>query len=411
MDKTVLKRNITDELKEWDEHGTGPLLVYGIKGVGKAFSCREYASAHEGFLYYEPDMTVINGGEGNPPEEYIAAHFGFDTDTLRASFLVINETEKASGFFKKLFETALEHGSKWIFISDHDYLKAETGEINKLQMFPIRFDEFLINLGLSDWYVSSVSENLTRKTKLPDIVHNNLISIFEEYIWTGGMPEVVKEYVNENSLAIRSKQADVKLLALNTVHDLKDESLKGKCRQILDVTEAQLRKTNKKFMFSLIRNGVTYNMYSEAIECLMERGLLLKLEEMSDARKFKMYYPEFSFNGTENFDEISDSEYRLRLENYVLQTLAEKGIPAHFWESGNKAELPFVITLEDNTKVVLDIRYGNGKNSRSVLSYKSKYNEDKVIILADSNLVVTDGSVTLPIYALFCLEKLLKVFV
>ncbi len=411
MDKTVLKRNITDDLKAWDEQGTGPLFVYGLKGVGKAFSCREYAAKHEGFLYYEPDMKVIREGVSiKSPGEYIAAHFGFDTESLKNSFLVINETEKAEEFFGRLFETAWENKSKWIFISDHDYLKGNPQNINKLQMFPVRFDEFLINLGLSEWYVSSVSENLVRKTKLPDIVHNNLISIFEEYIWTGGMPAVVKEYINENPLAITAKQADVKALALN-IGLVKNESLKTKCRQILDVTDEQLRKPNRKFMFNLIRSGVTYNMYSEALECLMGRGLLIKLEEMSDSRKFKLFYPEFSFNGTENFDEISDSEFRLREENYVLQTLKEKGITAHFWESGNKAELPFVITQGNGTKAVLEIRNGGSRNSRSILSYKSKHEQDKAVILADSNLVVTEDAVTLPIYSLFCLEKLLKVFV
>ncbi|MCR5584334.1 MAG: hypothetical protein K6F63_02730 [Lachnospiraceae bacterium] len=411
MDKIILKRNIIENIKAWDEDITGPLFLYGLKGVGKAFICREYAKDfHESFLYYEPELSLADSV--SDPADHVATHFGLSPEVLANEFLILNETEKNVAFFTKLLEKAVEGKYKWIFISDYDYTKGKTeAEIFKMQMFPLQFDEFLTNLGYNDWYVSSVSETLKRKEKLPDIVHNNLISTFEEYLWTGGMPEVIKDYIREDRLNIRSRQTDAKLLIYNSINNIKDASLRNKCDQILDTVEAQLKKSNKKFMFNQIRSGVTYQMYAEALDTLIDRGLCLRINEVSDERKFKLFYPEFSFNPMESFDEITDVEFLLREENYLLQTFAQKGIDVAFWESGNRAELPFVIRTDEGRSIPVDYHGENRKVSKSILSYQNKHDNPKAIKISDSNFVDEDSSVTIPVYSVFCIEKLLKVLV
>ncbi len=407
MEKIILKRNIIESIKNWDEEQAGPLFLYGLKGVGKAFICREYAkNFRESFLYYEPELSLSS--EIPDPLEHVAEHFGLSTDVLASEFLILNETEKNEAFFMELMKKALSGRYKWIFISDHDYLKntAET-DVFKLQMFPLQFDEFLTNLGYNDWYVSSISETLKRKEKLPDIVHNNLISTFEEYMWTGGMPEVVKDYIKEDRLNIRSRQMDAKLPVYSSVSGIGDLSLRNKCVQILDTLDAQLKKSNKKFMFNQIRNGVTYQMYSGALDTLTDRSLCLRINERSDERKFKLFYPEFSFNTTENFDEITDVEFLLREENYLLQTFVQKGIEVKFWESGNRAELPFVI----DSDIPVDYHGENRKVSKSILSYQNKFGNPKALKISDSNFVDEGNSVTIPVYSVFYIEKLLKVLV
>lgn len=413
MDKIVLKRNITAKIKLWDEEATGPLFLYGLKGVGKAFICREYAkNFRETFLYFEPERSLEKKNDDIPdPEEHVAAHFGLTTEALKNGFLILNETEKNVVFFSKLLETAVKNKCKWIFISDTDYTKEFGNDVTRLQLFPLQFDEFLTNLGYNDWYVSSVGETLKRKEKLPDIVHNNLISTFEEYIWTGGMPEVVKDYVKEDRLAIRSRQNDAAAAVYLAVNGIEDLSLRNKSIQIIDTIDAQLKKPNKKFMFNQIRSGVTYQMYASALEELEKRGLVLKLTEMNDERKFKLFYPEFSFNPLESFDEVTDDEFVLREENYLLETFIQNNLNVSFWESGNRAELPFVIDAGAKGKIPVDFRAENKKASKSILSYQSKFNEAKALKITDSNFVDEKNSVSIPIYSVFCIEKLLEVLV
>ena len=413
MENIFLKRNILEDLRLWDIRQNGPLLLYGMKGVGKAFICKEYARMKESFMYYEPELSLIK--EGNVKEksavEYTAQHFGLSKEALGANFLILNETEKAEEFFKALFETAVREQYKWIFISDYDYLEDEYPEQYKLHMFPVQFDEFLINLGYNDWYVSSIGENLKRREKLPDIVHNNLLSTFEEYLWTGGMPDVVEEYIKEHRLGIRCAQQNSKMLSYSILDDEKDSSLLNKCRQILDTVDVQLNKSNKKFMFSLIRSGVTYQMYSSAIERLVQKGLILKINELFDERKFKLFYPEFSFNSQESFDEITDVEFLLREENYILQTFKQKGIDVCFWESGNRAELPFVIRKKDCELIPVDYNGESRRVSKSLKSYSSKYNNGKALIISTTNFSTDGLTVSIPVYSIFCIEKLLEVLV
>ncbi len=410
MENKALKRNITEKIKQWEDHEEGPLLLYGLKGVGKAFICHEYAKLfHDSFLHYEPELFLTREDSIEDPAAHIGDHFGLSKEALEANFLILNETEKAEGFFLRLLKEAVVHSCKWIFISDYDYtIGADVGSFKKLHMYPLQFDEFLTNLGYNDWYVNSIGETLLRHEKLPDIVHNNLISTFEEYLWTGGMPEVVNEYIRENRLGINAKQNDAKLLIYNTVNFIKETSLKTKCQQILDTLDEQLSKPNKKFMFSLIRNGVTYNMYSEAIDELVRKGLVLKIEELSDNRKFKLYHPEYTFNKTQCFDEITDVEFLLREENYILATMLENEMDVYFWESGNRAELPFVIKKKDGDLIPVDYLNEIRRSSKSISSYQSRQTSSKALKITNSNFVEEDIFVTLPVYSVFYLEKLSK---
>ncbi len=410
MENKVLKRNITEKIKYWEDYEEGPLLLYGLKGVGKAFICHEYAKLfHDSFLHYEPELSLTRDGCIEDPAAHIGDHFGLSKEALEANFLILNETEKAEGFFLRLLKHAVTKSCRWIFISDYDYtIGSDISSFKKLHMYPLQFDEFLTNLGYNDWYVNSIGETLMRHEKLPDIVHNNLISTFEEYLWTGGMPEVVNEYIRENRLGINAKQNDAKLLIYNTVNFIKETSLKTKCLQILDTLDEQLSKPNKKFMFSLIRNGVTYNMYSESIDELVRKGLVLKIEELSDNRKFKLYHPEFTFNKTQCFDEITDVEFLLREENYILATMLEYETEVYFWESGNRAELPFIIKKKDGSFIPVDYLNDIRRSSKSISSYQSRHTSAKALKITNSNFVEEDSCVNIPVYSIFYLEKLLE---
>ncbi len=401
-----MKRNLIEDLKYWGEHENGPFFLYGIEGVGKTWLVNNYThdfcetsvyfKTERDSAYYAPFLVLA------APYAFVAAHFQLSPAILDSSVVIFDDVENYPVSALKLMRYAAEKSCKWIFVSAFDLVPCDfRDKITIRHLTPMQFDEFLIASG-SEWYVEALKTHYKSRKRMPDIVHDELLSDFEEYIWVGGMPEVVNDYLTaRSSVNITKKQERARLYAYHALEYLTDESLRTKCRQILGVLEAELKKPNQKFMFGLIRNGVTYKMYADAISELEKRGLVIRQYELEDEKKFKLFYPEFSFFSSSKSDEVTDVEYELRLQNYILQTLNEKKIKNFFWESGNRAELPVVINDKEKEYPV-DV--SNGRNlARSISSFLKIRSGETVLRIADDNFKSEDGRETIPVYSMFCM--------
>jgi len=63
------------------------------------------------------------------------------------------------------------------------------GKVNLLHLYPMTFEEFLQALG-KDQLVESL-----KSLNIPEIAHDMLWEYLMEYLITGGLPQVVKEYI------------------------------------------------------------------------------------------------------------------------------------------------------------------------------------------------------------------------
>ncbi len=399
-----MKRNMIDDLKNWGQTAEQPFFLHGMHGVGKTYLVNEFINDFlTSFIYFKTEDSDYYKGftNGENPLEFVAEHFGLKSDDLNNEIIVFDDTEKYVKTAMKLIRFAIINKCKWIFISDMDYMVKSTSGIVKRELFPVQFDEFLIAVG-SEWYVEAIKGHYESKKKLPDIVHTELLSDFEEYLWVGGMPEVLADYLStRSSINVTGLQKKNKKLSLDLY--FVEDSLKAKCSQIVDCLSSQLYKENQKFMFNIIRNGVTYNMYSDALELLERSGLILRQNEYSSEKKFKLFYPEFSFISSSRHDELTEVEYNLRVQNYVLQTLNQKKIDACFWESGKRAELDFIIRTIA-TQFPIDFGFSNKNNSKSIASFNKITGAENSIGISDSNYFTEVGRYSIPVYALFCLD-------
>lgn len=398
-----MKRNMIEELKRWGDGSPCPFYLYGIRGVGKTYLVNEYVSGFKfSFVYFktEPGSDYYSDFKTmDSPEKFVSNHYGFSSDELTSAIVVFDDSHEYISAAVKLISYAIMHKCRWIFISDYDYLKKSTSGIEIRELFPMQFDEFLAAMG-SEWYVEAIRGHFESRKKLPDIVHEELLSDFEEYIWVGGMPEVVNDYLTKKtSVNITSLQRNNKRNALD-ISEISEEQ-KTKSLQILNCIQEQLFKENRKFMFNVIRTGVTLSMYNDAINELESKRYILRQNEYTSEKKFKLFYPEFSFITGSRHDELTEVEYKTRIINYVLQTLNQKKIETVFWESGNRAELDFIIK-EQFTQFPIDFGFSDKNNSKSIISFSQKYDCKNIYRISESNYSKESGKDAIPIYALFC---------
>ncbi|MDR0295481.1 MAG: DUF4143 domain-containing protein [Prevotellaceae bacterium] len=91
-------------------------------------------------------------------------------------------------------------------------------------------------------------------------------------------------------------------------------------------------------------------------------------------------------------------------ENYVAQAFITNFIPLHYWKSGVTAEIDFV--FQDNVNIIpvevkKDLRIRRG----SMALFTKKYNSPYAIRISQKNFGFENNIKSVPLYAVFCIEK------
>jgi len=411
-----MKRNLITILQNWmEQEERKPFYMTGMKGVGKTYLACEFSkSFFDSYLYlsFEHNKELASYFNALPEDKILselANYFELPEEMIFNIPFVFDEIYHCQEFVEKITHLVQnKRNLHWIFLSSYDVLSASTKEnFTCHTLFPLQFDEFLTAIG-KDWYVEVITAHYKNRKKLPDIVHYELLSTFDEYLWIGGMPDVMNEYLEmESTVNVMERQHIQKqMLLYGMVHNA-EEKTSYKCNQVYSTIDEQLMKTNQKFQFNLIRKGITYQMYKDAIEFLVKHHMLYRLDCLGkDEQQFKLFYPDFSLNYSARNNELTSVERQIRLQNYVIQTLKEKKMNCMFWEAKSQASIDIVLHNEDdNTFTPIEIKKDGKSKTKSLISFSSQYDVRNIVRISGSNFVENDENINLPTYSVFCFEN------
>ncbi len=411
-----MKRNLIDTLQHWMEsEERKPFYITGMKGVGKTYlSCEFAKSFFDSYLYlsFEHNNELSAQFEALEEENIFSAladYFELPEEMLFHMPFVFDEVYHCPSFISKLLHLVNNHRQLyWIFVSSYDNLPEDTKRRMYCRtLYPLQFDEFLTAIG-KDWYVEVITAHYKNKKKLPDIVHHELLSTFDEYLWIGGMPDVLNEYLDmESSVNIMERQHIQKQMLLYGMEHEAGEKTSYKCLQVYSTIDEQLNKPNQKFQFNLIRKGITYQMYKDAIEFLVHHNMLYRLDCLGkEEQQFKLFYPDFSLNYSARNNELTPVERQIRLQNYVIQTFHEKQFDCKFWEAKSQATIDLVLqNEEEHTFTPIEIKKEGKSKTKSILSFAEQFPVRNIVRISGSNFVENDEIINLPVYSVFCFEK------
>jgi len=137
--------------------------------------------------------------------------------------------------------------------------------------------------------------NLEEIKQLPLNLHEKLLKYFKEYLFIGGMPEAINEYINsENFSKVREIQNNIlKAYSLDFAKHAPKEHIM-KINQVWNSIPNQLAKENKKFIYSAIRMGARAKDFEVALQWLIETGLIHKTSLISSPKIPLMAYANFN---------------------------------------------------------------------------------------------------------------------
>ena len=209
-----------------------------------------------------------------------------------------------------------------------------------------------------------------------------LTELFRQYLFVGGMPEVVDEFVRNNDIGnVRSLQTAILDAYRNDIskHTTKPESIR--IGQVLSSLPSQLARENKKFIYGAAKAGARAADFEMAIQWLIDAGIVFKanrvkkaampLKLYEDISAFKLFLLDVGLLGCMAdvppnfilFENKSLEEYKgMMSEEYIAQQIFSAGINLYYWSNDKTpAELDFLIQRNDR---VYPIEVKASKNVR-----------------------------------------------
>lgn len=421
-----MERKITNDLLKWKKDSQRkPLLIYGNKQIGKTYSCIDFGEKYYNTVAYfnadnNRELLEIMRNERTIDKIIFKLSLLNGETILKNDTLIIidnvNDEDIVKGI-KKFGKTENEYHIIFITSLKENLIKFKGEELQYKYMFPVDFEEYLRateNHEIIDFIKNSY------KTNKPIPFHNVAMDLFEDFVLTGGLPEVVVAFINkESDLKIKmilEKILDTykkELLNINSLIDI------VRANEVLDVIPYQLKKANKKFQYGLMKNGGRSKDYDRALEFLNVNGLVQKCYKISnvvaplskekDVDSFKLYLNDTGLLAMMmNLNKIkfltdNVSKYIL-YENIVANSIGSCGYNLYYYQSDGKAEVPFLIQSRSGKIMPIEIVNKNMSKSKSLALVMKKFELTEAIRVCEDNFSMKKGIKYIPIYALFCMK-------
>ena len=439
-----LERKIDAYLEQWkNDANHKPLIVKGPRQVGKTESIRRFAEQNYQSVIYinfveEPKYKMITG-------------VGYNTDAIIKNISLLDTSksfvpQKTLIFFDELQDfpeiaTALKFfkldGRYDVICSGSmlgiNYRKIESNSVGyktDYEMYSLDFEEFLWAKG----HVKSVRdiflEHMQALKPFSEVEMQVFMQLFTEYCILGGMPAVVREYIERGTFE-GSLETQRQLLA-DYEEDIRKYAEGMDQTRILNVFKhipAQLAKDNKKFQISKVASGARFKDYRGCIEWLCDAGIInacycltfpeLPLKGNYDETKYKLYMADTGLLVAMLDDEAQDDlrahknlgVYKGALyENIAAEALRKSGCGLYYYKKDDSTleENFFMRTAESLVPVEVKATNNMARSLKTLIS-SEKYPEIKFgIKVVGGNIGYNDGVYTFPYFCTFLLKDYLK---
>lgn len=430
-----MKRRIEAGLLNWkNQKDRKPLIVYGARQVGKTYSIISFGKnnyADYAYFNFEANEELKSIFDRNLEPSRIVLELGavLGRRISEHTLIVFDEIQaapKALTSLKYFYEQAPEYhiiaaGSLLGVALERENYSFPVGKVNSINMYPMDFYEFLMateNEALADIIEAGYRDD----TPLSEQLHSRALELYRAYLVVGGMPEVVREYVETNDYRmVRVKQAEI---INNYTADMAKYATKNEAvRHVATYNSipSQLARENKKFQYRLIGSNARSREYEGSIDWLYKAGVVLKCEKVNEGKvplefykditSFKIYFSDVGLLAAKAMIPVetilSDINFGGEAkgavtENYLAVQLACREHNLYYWESNSTAELDFVI-MYGNGILPIECKANVHVRAKSLEIFKKKYDIAQSMRVSAKNFGMENGIKSVPLYAAWCI--------
>ena len=437
-----MERNALQTLIEWKNNKRRkPLIVWGARQVGKTYLVKDIFAEtyYKGSYIYvdckkEDEIRAFCADTANAEKiiEYISLFFGkqIDENTL----LIFDEVQECPNIVSALkyfcqdfrqipviatgsmVRIKIQRETHKRGAGDNDKFLFPVGKINQMTVYPMTFDEFLMNS--NRMLYNKVKEAYKKKKPLENGFHEMAMEQIYRYLLVGGMPEAVEAYIDGDNL-LESREI-LKVLYDNYLSDMElyqaSQEAVLRSRALYQNIYKELNKESKNFSPGLIEEKSRTRDYATSIQWLtmahilnqsyqLKEHITMPLMQDNDSN-FRLFLGDigmFSYQSGINAASFVSSERENTLsgiffENFVANELIAKEHKLFYWRGKSSAELEFIIE-SDNKLYPIDVKKGRG--TLNSLQKFSNHNKFEYAIKVSKNNYGYDAEqrlLTLPFY-------------
>ena len=433
-----MERKVMAKLVQWkDKKNRMPLIVNGARQVGKTYILKEFgASCFENTIYVHLENQVavaaIFEGDLNPTRiiQYLEATYNQPIKAGRTLIIFdeIQSSERALMALKVFCEEAPQYhvvsaGSLLGMAVNREKYSFPVGKVDEINMYPLDFEEFLWAMG-KRFFAEETKSHFDDCKPFENGIHQMLIELYRQYLITGGMPAVVKQFIETQSfIDIVDIQSRIVNEYLADMAKYATASTSVKIRACYNSIPTQLAKENTKFQYKVVQKGGSTTLFGESIDWLESAGIVLKCQKTTqglmpiaayaDLSDFKLYMADvglltmksgLAYQTILSTIEQDNNFLGALAENYVAQQFKSKQIPLYYWKNDNTAEVDFVLQT-DSGIIPVEVKKGKRNKAISMNLFAKKYNSPYSIRISQKHFGFDNHIKAVPLYATFCILK------
>ena len=404
----MLKRKFYDKLLNWKNRNDHTcLLVKGARQIGKTFIIDLFGREnYKSYIYKR--LTLVM-----PDVVYIE----------RNTLIFLDEIQECPNARTALKFLALDGrfdvvaSGSLLGISYKEVSSIPVGYEEQVEMYSLDFEEFLWANGYDADKISVLREYFDKKEKVPDAVHEKMMSLLREYITVGGMPAVVNRFVETQHFGeVQAIQQMILDSYFDDISKYATGSEKPKVKNAYLSIPKQLAKENKKFQFSVVEKKATARKYENSIEWLRDASLVrmcynvsapdFPLTAYEKENQYKLYTSDIglltAMYGFDMKKAVIDNTLKGNVkggiyENLILDMMSKRGYKLNYYRTDNGSiEVEFLMT-KDAQVIPVEVKAGNG----STISLNTLLAKDDIPYgykLISGNVGVNDKKIVLPLY-------------
>lgn len=440
----LLKRKIDRFLSEWKQNADRlPLIVKGARQVGKTASIRQFGENNYenvveiNFLLqkqyrdifddgFEVDTILRNISLRDPQLEFIPGKTLIFFDELQAC---VNCATSLKAFKQDGRYDVICSGSL-MGINYNEIESNSVGYKEDYEMYSLDFEEFLWSKGYREEQIEDLYKNMAEGTPFSQLVLDVMFENFGEYMVLGGMPAVVRSFVQKRNYSgtlnlqrqiLADYEEDITKYAGGLDH--------GKILNVYRKIPVFLGKENKKFQISKVSHGARNREYVGVVDWLENAGIVnvcycmaqpeLPLKGNYNPDCYKIYYRDTGLlvasldeeaqedlRNNKNFNTYKGALY----ENIVGDMLVKQGYSLYYYrnETGTM-EIDFFVR-DSNSLIPVEVKARDGATpSLNKMIDSDKYPDVQYgIKFGRKNIGFNGKFYTFPYFLAFLLKRFLK---
>ena len=438
------RRKIDDYLSNWKaDPAHKPLIVKGARQIGKTESIMHFAKAnYENVVYinfalekkfsqiladgYDVASVIKNISLANPSIKFVP----------NKTVIIFDEIQENPDVATTLKSFKID-GNYDVICSGSmlgiNYKKIHSNSVGyktDYEMYSMDFEEFLWVKGYNQEQIDSILSHMIELKPFNDNELAVFKSLFLDYCVLGGMPDVVKLYIETGTFSgTLDVQEQIRLDYEEDVRKYAEGLAQTKIISVYRSVPAQLAKENKKFQFNKISKNARSREYTGCIEWLIDAGVItecnclqypeLPLKGNIEESKYKLYYPDTGLL-VSALDAEAQEDLRVNknlgvykgalYENFVAEAFVKQGLGLFYYKKENSTlEEDFFVRTQNNL-IPVEVK-SNSDQSKSLSSLIKNENYSDIsygIKLGDFNVGNANNIYTFPYFCAFKMKEYLK---